>query len=291
MNHPEPHADAPDLHRELLGVALAAADAAVELIHTNRPASFRIDQKSSATDHVTEMDVASERLIRSVIAEHRPYDRVEGEEDQGEGGQAGADAPVTWWVDPIDGTTNYVYDHPGYNVSIAAQIEGRTVAAVVADPTHARTYSATLGGGSYCDGRRLQLVPDPAASTRDAPHPDAAELLATALVATGFGYAAERRARQAAVLAELLPRVRDIRRMGAAALDLCSVAAGRVDAYYEVGLARWDLAAGQLVATEAGAVVQPLRGGPDLPTSVLATRPELVEPLQELLERLGAGLV
>ncbi len=120
---------------------------------------------------------------------------------------------------------------------------------------------------------------------------DPRAILDIALVATGFAYDSTRRGRQGSLVAELLPQIRDIRRMGAAALDLCSVAAGRVDAYYEVGLARWDLAAGQLVATEAGAVVEPLRGGPGLPTSVLATRPELVEPLQELLERLGAGLV
>jgi len=285
VSDPTPHAAAPELHRELLDAARAAAAAAVDLIHTRRPATFRIDDKSSATDHVTEMDIASERLIRSVLAARRPNDRIEGEEGQADAAPtvaAGDESPVTWWVDPIDGTTNYVYDHPGYNVSIAAQIEGRTVAAVVADPTHGRTYSATLGGGSYCDDRRLRLVP----SDRSAQ-----DLLATALVATGFAYSSERRARQAAVLAELLPRIRDLRRMGAAALDLCSVGAGRVDAYYEIGLGRWDLAAGQLVATEAGAVVEPIRGGPELPGSVLATRPELVEPLQELLERLGAGQV
>lgn len=285
MSDPTPHAAAPELHRELLDAARAAAAAAVDLIHTRRPATFRIDDKSSATDHVTEMDIASERLIRSVLAARRPNDRIEGEEGQADAAPPvapGDESPVTWWVDPIDGTTNYVYDHPGYNVSIAAQIEGRTVAAVVADPTHGRTYSATLGGGSYCDDRRLLLAP----SDRSAQ-----DLLATALVATGFAYSSERRARQAAVLAELLPRIRDLRRMGAAALDLCSVGAGRVDAYYEIGLGRWDLAAGQLVATEAGAVVEPIRGGPELPGSVLATRPELVEPLQELLERLGAGQV
>ena len=279
------------LYAELLQVAKDAAAAAVDLIHTNRPASFRVDDKSSATDHVTEMDTASERLIRSVIAGARPADRVIGEEDQpaqdhpSSADASGSDesAAVTWWVDPIDGTTNYVYDHPGYNVSIAAEIDGRTVAAVVADPTHGRVYSATLGGGAYCDDRRLRLAPSTGVSDNS--------ILATALVATGFAYSAERRRLQGRVLAELLPRIRDIRRMGAAALDLCSVAAGRVDAYYEVGLAMWDLAAGELIATEAGARVATIDGGPARPTSVLAAHPDLFDPLQAVLSQLGAGRV
>jgi len=277
------------LYDELRQVAKDAAAAAVELIHTNRPESFAVDEKSSATDHVTEMDTASERLIRSVIAAARPTDLVIGEEDQPgrqrparPGETTGGTAGVTWWVDPIDGTTNYVYDHPGYNVSIAAEIDGTVVAAVVADPTHDRVYSATLGGGAFCDDRRLRLT----ART------EAAEsILATALVATGFGYSSERRARQGQVVAQLLPQIRDIRRMGAAALDLCSVASGRVDAYYEVGLAMWDLAAGELIATEAGARVGTIEGGPDRPTSVLAAHPALFDPLQAVLSTLGAGQV
>lgn len=275
-----------DLYAELLSVAREAGAAAVDLIHTHRPVSFRVDEKSSATDHVTEMDTASERLIREVIARSRPHDVVVGEEAQPAAGAADGDGSasgVVWYVDPIDGTTNYVYDHPGYNVSIAAQVDGRTVAAVVADPTHQRTYTATLGGGAFCDERRLELATPSAASVD--------ELLATALVATGFGYAAERRARQGRVVAELLPRIRDIRRMGAAALDLCSVAAGRVDAYYEVGLAMWDLAAGELIATEAGARVGDLAGGPARPGSVLAAHPVLFDPLHELLAELGAAQV
>jgi len=281
-----------ELYDELLEVALGAAAAAVELIHEQRPASLRISQKSSATDHVTEMDVASEQLIRRHIAASRPHDLVVGEEGQAEAvaadGSAAAPDPeqatdVTWWVDPIDGTTNYVYDHPGYNVSIAAQVAGRTVAAVVADPTHGRTYRATLGGGAFCGDRRLVL----ATPSIDSP----TTLLATALVATGFSYSSERRARQGRVVAELLPRIRDIRRMGAAALDLCSVASGRVDAYYEVGLAMWDLAAGELIATEAGARVGPIPGGPGTPDSVLAAHPALFDVLGDALGRLDAGAV
>lgn len=252
---------------ELLAVAHAAAAAAVDLIHTRRPEAFRVDLKSTPTDMVTEMDTASERLIRAVIGGHRPHDVVVGEE----GGRAGDDAPdaVTWWVDPIDGTTNYVYDHPGYNVSIAATRGDETLVAVVADPTHGRTYSAVRGRGAWCDGRPLRLGP--------------AAPLSSSLVATGFAYDPERRARQGAVLAAVVPQVRDIRRMGAAALDLCSVAAGRVDAYYEVGLAMWDLAAGALIAAEAGARLGSIDGGPVRPESVLVAHPDRFDELRELL--------
>lgn len=259
---------------ELIDVARRAAAAAVELIHDRRPAEFGIDSKSSATDLVTEMDTASERLIRSIIAESRPDDLVVGEEG-GTVAPAGDDSGVTWWVDPIDGTTNYVYDHPGYNVSIAAGIGDRVLVGVVADPTHRRTYHAVAGRGAFCDDRRLELgAPAPIEQT---------------LVATGFAYDPERRARQGAVVAELLPRVRDIRRMGAAALDLCSVAAGRVDAYWEAGLSVWDLAAGSLVAAEAGARLGSLDGGPVRPEMVLVAHPERFEQLRELLVGLGAG--
>ncbi|MDQ2678834.1 MAG: inositol monophosphatase [Actinomycetota bacterium] len=271
----KPGPESAELYARLLAVAERAAHEAVELIHTRRPASFGIDAKSTATDLVTEMDTASEALIRSIIAEERPDDVVIGEEGGSE--QVPADAPgaVTWYVDPIDGTTNYVYDHPGYNVSIAATIDDVAVAAVVADPTHSRTYRATRGGGAWCDDRQLHMS-------------ETAPVLPEALVATGFAYDATRRGRQGALVAQLLPQIRDIRRMGAAALDLCSVASGRVDAYYEVGLARWDLAAGALVAEEAGARLGSLDGGPVRPASVLVAHPALFEQLQQLLAELGS---
>lgn len=267
------------LEAELLDVALRAAAAAVELIHTRRPTSFGVVAKSTATDLVTEMDTASEALIRSTITARRPGDTIVGEEggEQAASVEGTARTGVTWYVDPIDGTTNYVYDHPGYNVSIAAAVAGRTLVGVVADPTHARTYSAVRGGGARCNEVPLVL--------------GAPAELDRALVATGFAYDASRRGRQGRVVAELLPRVRDIRRMGAAAMDLCSVAAGRVDAYYEAGLAIWDFAAGALIAEEAGIRVGSLDGGPARPESVLAAHPELFEPLRELLVELGADQV
>ncbi len=269
------------LATELLAAARAATAASVDLIHARRPLTFGVTQKSSPTDMVTEMDTASEHLIRSVIGSLRPDDVVVGEEGgarHSDGSPAdeptdAADGPVTWWVDPIDGTTNYVYDHPGYNVSIAARVAGQTIAAVVADPTHGRTYWATVGGGAWCDERRLVLGDGAAISE--------------SLVATGFAYDPQRRAGQGAVVAGLLPRIRDIRRMGAAALDLCSVAAGRVDAYYEVGLSMWDLAAGALIANEAGARLGSLDGGDVRPASVLAAHPDRFEELRDLLVGLG----
>ena len=258
------------LGTELLGIARQAAAAAVELVHANRPDVLDVDDKSSATDHVTHMDRASEALIRSIIATHRPDDTVVGEEEGTETGASG----VTWWLDPIDGTTNYVYDHPGYAVSIAAAVgegdDAHMVAGVVADPTHGRTYWAARGGGAFCDGRALHLG-------------DHARPLPQMLVATGFGYDPSRRATQGAVVARLLPRVRDIRRMGAAALDLCSVASGRVDAYYEAGLSAWDLAAGSLIAEEAGARLGAIEGGPARPGSVLAAHPSRFDEFRALL--------
>lgn len=268
----------PDLVAELLDIAERAARTAVELVGDHRPATLELDTKSSDTDMVTQMDRAAEAAIRAVISESRPGDVVMGEEmGDGAGPQVddAAREQVVWWVDPIDGTTNYVYDHPGWNVSIAAAIGGTVVAAVVADPTHGRTYTATLGGGARCSDRPGPLVVEQPPT------------LDQALVATGFDYVAERRHRQGLVVAELLPRVRDIRRMGAAALDLCSVAAGRVDAYYEAGLSTWDFAAGALIATEAGARVGGLDGGPARPGSVMAAHPVLFDQLVVVLSALG----
>jgi myo-inositol-1(or 4)-monophosphatase len=294
---PELAAPAP---ADLLAVAREAAAAAAHHIVEHRPPRLQVDQKSSATDHVTEMDRASEQLMRGILAERRPHDAVMGEEQGLEPGRSG----VTWWLDPIDGTTNYVYDHPGYAVSVAAAVvcepdaapgPGRLVVAdpssedphgstlclqvlagVVADPTHARTYEAHLGGGARVGRAALRLA------RHGAPLPES-------LVAPRFGYDPGRRESQGAVAAALLPRIRDLRRMGAASLDLCSVAAGRVDAYYETGLSAWDLAAGVLIAAEAGATVGSLDGGIARPGSVLAAHPERFEELRRLLVDHGAA--
>ncbi|MFM7068313.1 MAG: inositol monophosphatase family protein, partial [Actinomycetes bacterium] len=224
---------------ELLALADRAACAAAELIVAERPAALRSETKSSSTDHVTEMDHAAEALIRSIVVAARPHDRIVGEEAGSPDGDG--TSGLNWWIDPIDGTTNYMYDHPCYAVSVAVGDDAGTIAAVVADPTHARRYSAQRGHGARCttdDGRVTPLlVPDPPSVDQ-------------ALIATGFAYDPARRGRNGAVVAALLPQVRDVRRMGAAALDLCSVGAGRVDAYYEAGLSIWDIAGGRLIATE-----------------------------------------
>lgn len=201
--------------------------------------------KSSKVDIVTEADREAEALIVSAIREARPDDGILGEEGAGVDGTSG----ITWVIDPIDGTVNYLYDVPAYAVSIAATVADatayadgrRAIAGAVYAPRTDECYEAWEGGGARLNGATLQVR--------------AADELATSLVGTGFGYTVERRTAQAAAVAALLPRVRDIRRMGSAALDLCGVAAGRLDAYYEQGLQPWDYAAGVLVATEAGATV------------------------------------
>ncbi|HEX2039482.1 MAG TPA: inositol monophosphatase family protein [Acidimicrobiales bacterium] len=219
-----------------------------------------VDTKSTRTDMVTEMDHASERLIATALREARPHDGFLGEEGTSTAGSTG----VRWVFDPLDGTTNYLYGIPAWCVSIAAEVDGSTAVGVVHDPVHAETFTALRGSGAWCNGQGLHVS--------GAPEP------ATALVATGFAYDALERGRQAALLARVLPAVRDVRRVGAAALDLAWVALGRVDAFYERGLMPWDRAAGSLIAAEAGAVVETLDDG-----THLAAPPQLYEPLRALL--------
>jgi myo-inositol-1(or 4)-monophosphatase len=250
------------------GVAERAGDLLLTGLHRRRT---RVETKSTGTDMVSEMDRASEELIVSALLAARPDDGIVAEEGSARASSSG----IRWVIDPLDGTTNYLYAHPGWAVSIAAETEAGVVAGVVLDPTHADLFTATAGGGAFRNGSPITCS-------------DQGDL-ALALVATGFGYQPERRGAQARVLAGLLPEVRDVRRMGAAAVDLCSVACGRVDAYYERGLAWWDLAAGSLIATEAGAVVCSLAGGPVEAGSVLASAPGVAAPLRERLSALGAG--
>ena len=230
-----------------------------------------VQTKSTGTDMVSEMDRAAEACIVEWLLGARPDDGIVGEEGTDLSGSSG----VVWVVDPLDGTTNYLYGLSGFGVSIAAAVDGVVVAGVVLDVVRGEMFAATLGGGATRDDRPIR------AST--------ATRLATALIATGFSYEAERRARQAAVLLQVLPQVRDIRRFGAAAVDLCSVACGRVDGYYERGLAAWDLAAGGLIAAEAGAVVTAFDGGPAAAGSVVAAAPGIAASLLELVVTAGAA--
>ena len=252
----------PDL---LLDVAVDAARRAGALLLDGIGQARSIQTKSSATDMVSDMDRAAETAIRAVIAGRRPGDAVLGEE----GGASEGSTGVRWIVDPLDGTTNFLYRFPAWAVSVAAEAEGAVVAGAVYDPTHDEIWTATKGGGAACNGVPLDPV-------SEVP-------LADALVATGFSYLPERRRAQGEVVARLLPLVRDIRRAGAAALDLCWQAAGRVDAYYEMGTHVWDWAAGALVAEESGSWVGDFEGGPPSERGLLAASPLLADALRALV--------
>jgi myo-inositol-1(or 4)-monophosphatase len=257
---------------ELLELATAVAHAAGRLVRERREAVLRMPvsaTKTTPTDVVTESDTAAEELIRERLLAARPGDGLVGEEGASVSGRSG----VEWVVDPIDGTVNYLYGIPQYAVSIAAVVEGRAVAGVVHNPAGAETWTATRGGGAALNGRTVRE--------------SGCDRLDRALVATGFGYDPRRRARQADLLRNVVPYVRDIRRAGAASLDLCAVATGRVDAYYERGLKAWDLAAGGLIAEEAGAVVAGLRGAAAGEDLVIAAGPALFTELHDLLEPLA----
>ncbi|MCV7358209.1 inositol monophosphatase family protein [Mycolicibacterium fluoranthenivorans] len=227
--------------------------------------------KSTPTDPVTVVDTETERMIRDRLAVLRPGDQVLGEE---EGGATDVvpGRPV-WVIDPIDGTVNFVYGIADYAVSVGVQVDGRSVAGAVANVPTGELYSAALGHGATVTrhGRSTVLSCN------------AIDDLSLALVGTGFSYESRRRARQAQVLAGLLPDVRDIRRIGSCALDLCMVAAGQLDAYYEDDVHVWDWAAGVLIATEAGAVV----GLPD-PDLLCAAAPGVATALGDALRTLGA---
>jgi len=253
---------------ELLTLAHeAGAMAARLLLDGRRRALATTSTKSSATDMVSELDGASEALIRDHLLGARPDDGFLGEETGGQHGTSG----IRWVVDPLDGTTNYLYDHVGWNVSIAAADDDGVLAAVVIDPVVGDTFAATRGGGATRNGEPIRCT-------------DAIDL-PTALAATGFSYDPARRRDQATVVAAVIDQIRDIRRVGAAAVDLCSVACGRVDAYWERGLSEWDLAAGSLIASEAGAIVD------DGTESgfVLAASPAIFEVFRAILVDAGAG--
>jgi len=269
--------DAPDQIRPLVQIAEMLAREAGALILDGRRRQVTVAAtKSSAQDVVTAMDLASEDLLRRMLAELRPDDAVLGEE----GGHRAGTSGVTWVVDPIDGTVNYLYGLPAYAVSVAAVVGEPTpatwtvLAACVHAPATQETWTAGHGLGAHLDGRRLTLGAPPS--------------LGGCLLGTGFGYVAERRRAQARVLAAVLPLVRDVRRMGAAAIDLCQVATGRLDLYYERGLQPWDLAAGALVVAEAGGVVTGLRGAPAGSGMTVAGAPERVAELVRILEEQAA---
>jgi myo-inositol-1(or 4)-monophosphatase len=251
--------------RELLAVAHEAAQAAAQELRARFGRDdARIWTKTSPTDLVSDTDVTAESAIRSVLAERRPGDAILGEE-----GGATGEGELRWLVDPLDGSVNFLFGIPAFAVSVACEDAFGAVAGVVLDPTREECFAATRSGEPTLNGSAIR------GSER-------AEL-ATAMVATGFAYDSELRARQAEVVARVLPRVRDIRRVGAAALDLAWCACGRYDAYYERGLKPWDLAAGGLIASRAGLELRDLAGGDGVPPGLVAAPDAIVDELVALV--------
>lgn len=277
--------------RELLAAAVAVVRPAAALVQRWRVAGpGAVTTKTSDTDLVSEADRAVEQQMVAELRRVRPHDAVLGEElgaregarevagegaGEGAAGEQRAGAPVRWLLDPIDGTVNYLYGIPWYAVSLAAEVDGQVVAGVVRNAANGQEWTAAAGHGAWRGGERLRG----SSQTR----------LGQALVATGFGYHSRRRAHQARVVAGLLAEVRDIRRLGAAALDLCLAAEGTVDAFFEKGLSPWDHAAGGLVAAEAGLVVAGLSGAAPGPQMVVAAPPALFRPLHDRLVALDAA--
>lgn len=244
------------------GHALLAASGALDVV-----------TKSSANDFVTQVDQECERLIVDALLAARPDDGLAGEEGASRAGTTG----VVWHIDPIDGTTNYVYGQPGWAVSIAGQVGGPAgdmAVGVVFDPRHDELFTARRGAGAWCNGVPIS--------------PRTGDGLASAVIATGFSYDAGIRRHQAAVLAEILPAVGNLRRLGSAAVDLCWVGMGRVDGYYESGLNLWDRAAGGLIAAEAGALVHDLHHGEPTRRLTFAASPAIHDQLRNLLLAAGA---
>ncbi|WP_186626630.1 inositol monophosphatase family protein [Rhodococcus sp. BP22] len=273
-------------------VAREVAVAAAAHVRTRRPEVFgpgaptvavgtggeSVQTKSTPTDPVTIVDTETEDLLRVLLAERRPGDPILGEEG---GGATDTVAGVRWVLDPIDGTVNFLYGIPAYAISVAAQVDGVSLVGVVVDVAREQVYAAMRGYGAtvtQSDGTTTELVCNPVVE------------VSLALVATGFGYGSARRTVQGRIIGELLPLVRDIRRIGSAALDLCMVASGSVDAHFEHGLSPWDWAAGSLIAEEAGAMV--LLPDPNSTSSggavTVAVAPGIAVDFTETLRRLGA---
>tara|TARA_B100000686_G_scaffold339935_1_gene414826 strand:- start:368 stop:1168 length:801 start_codon:yes stop_codon:yes gene_type:complete len=222
------------------------------------------ETKSSLSDLVTEVDQEIESVIIDFLRSERPYDSFLGEEGSRLSGSSG----VKWVIDPIDGTTNFVYGIPGFGISVAAEKDGEIVAGAVADPLHSEIFDAARGFGSRCNRNTISISNE--------------VNLGSSLIATGFSYSADQRKLQGKLLSHIIHEISDIRRIGSAAVDLCWVAAGRVDAFFEEGLNYWDYAAGSLIALEAGAVFKRIQNflGAEL---IIATNPSIDDDFYALL--------
>jgi myo-inositol-1(or 4)-monophosphatase len=270
---------------DLLAIAVEAARMAGGLLaeRAARGAEREVSAKSTPTDLVSEADLAAERAIRELLADRRPEDGILGEEGGSEEGSSG----LSWVVDPLDGTVNFLFGIPQWCVSVAVRDEQGAIAGAVFDPNRDELFTATRGGPALLSkpsgtSELKGRAEDPHGGGVSSP-PSAG--LASAMVATGLAYDAGVRAAQAQVLATLAPRVRDIRRFGSAALDLCWTAAGRYDAYFERTVKPWDIAAGSLICERSGLRVIELEPAEDLPWGILTARPGLAEALVEIVGR------
>lgn len=248
---------------ELLALAQRVGREAAAML-ADRPAELEVNTKSTAIDVVTQMDIAVEAFIVRELLAARPDDGLIGEE----GAERPSTSGITWVIDPLDGTVNYLYDMPGWNVSIAAKDESGSLVGVVTAPSINSTWWAVRGEGAFHNGKPISCN-DPIELNR-------------ALLATGFQYDTAHRAAQIEHVSALLPGIRDLRRNGAAAVDLCHVAMGRVDGYFEHGLKEWDWAAGGLIALEAGARFERFGQAPYMMT--VAAGPALFAELVDFLK-------
>jgi myo-inositol-1(or 4)-monophosphatase len=251
---------------ELLTIATGLARTAGDMALTGRKAGLHnVQTKSTATDMVTEFDRASEVLIVEGLRAARPDDAIVGEEGASVAGTSG----ITWFIDPIDGTTNFLYDLPAWAVSIGAEDSSGPLAGVVYIPALGEMFSATRHGGAFLNGAPI--------------HCNTITDVSQALVCTGFSYSADQRTVQAKRVSEFIHQIRDIRRAGAAAIDLCFVACGRIDAYFEENLHQWDIAAGILIAHEAGCRSGDFSGNAPRPAEILASAPAIFDQLSQLI--------
>lgn len=256
----------------LLAIADRLARDAGALALEGRRAGLReVGTKTTATDMVTEFDRASERTIVAGIRAARPDDSIVGEE----GARHDGTSPYTWCVDPIDGTTNFLYALPMWAVSIGVADADGPLVGVVHAPAAGETFAAVRGGGATLNGAPIGC--------------NTGAVLERALVATGFSYDAASRVRQAGRVSRMIDRIRDVRRIGAASIDLCWVACGRLDAYFEENLHPWDVAAGDLIVREAGGRTGDFDGGPLRPVQVLAAAPDIFDGLARLIRDADAG--
>ena len=261
---------------ELLPLAWAASVAAARFLRDERPRELVVESKSTPVDSVTEMDRGAESRLVNTLLGARPTDGFLGEE----GGERLGTSGVRWVVDPLDGTVNYLYRIPMWSVSVAAEINDESVLGIVVVPEYDEAYVGIKGHGAWLIRHALT---EP--SWVEQLQVRECEDVATAMVATGFGYSAQRRQEQAAVVLSLAGQVRDFRRMGCATVDFCWLARGRLDAYYERGLNRWDVAAGALIAAEAGAIVTGLWGENPHEETMVAAVPGIALPMRELLRK------